>query len=1409
MGDNLKLNYILAGLILTLFVLVSGLLIIHKSETRTVYYNQEIVTLDANQDVQPSQDEVGIIVQANENNIDQITEELKSKGAKVSKFSVGKIITASIPSNQVSNLNVDVLPNREVQAFSINVDETNAEKFWSGGFTGKNVKVAVLDTGVNSNNVIASNDFTGSNTVDENGHGTKIAEIILAMAPDVQIINAKVLDKNGKGSEASVVAGINYAVEQNANIISLSLGGYFDDINSPLVAAVEDAISKGVTVVVAAGNCGQQGLCGDFVGIATPGNSPNAITVGSVSGEQAVPYSPGQDFNSYIKPDVVAPESANSLTGTSASTPFVSGAAALVIEKYSSNPLETKSLLEQNAVDLGKQGKDIAFGSGKLSLNFLEETSLDNKIEIITSPLETNRDVFSFSSSAQSFAGDWYSFSSGFHCYPNCQTVSNYATGQLRSSFYNSTYGMLYNGLIWYFNDNQVTGYSQVSCARPNDISIINPSLAYLAGNNRIYKYNGINWSEEMFPQRKNMTWDSFLGYFVCPDNTNLTTIEFNAGTGFAAGINKTGKGIILKRTASWTIESGSFYPIKDVKFVTSTLAFALGSKKVSNSVQQIIYKWNGASWSIDKNITLPGELNKIAIVTTNLGYAVGYNGTIMKWNGVSWNISSSPTTKALFDVNFYNSTYGYAVGENSTVLKYNNAWSKQSEGTVLFSTNYAYYQNNQQIYFSVYNTTFYDVHVFSPSRGFLFGRGFAKGQSGYYNLDFAEMKLLPTAPKINVPKLDMEQDSTLKIDLKAYSDGDSFNVISGNCARTGSNLTVTPTGGFTGLMSCTVSAIKNGLTAAQAIPIEVHPLGPNYDLEIGSINVVDVNIQKINVTVKNIGRNTVSNADVQLIALRNNKQVNSIKQTGFTIQNQSKLTVIFTMSIQRGDRLVAIADPDNKISEYTESNNRGETTFKRQDAYLALDEPKFDSAIRNYLVNNLAEYNIVNNPGADIVINVGYNLGDKTTGCVLGTVYANGKIVNDVHSGIIFVKQNTVNICAARIEGLVNALKRLNKENVLKNKDTFFDRDDLGAISIRDFFNEKELNNELVDQALSGPLQSSEDFVQTVDGKLLRLKRYKPFLSQNFIDYLFGVDNSKPWLEPVVMAGGLWSDLSAWDQAGREISSGIEDGYITDSVKYAPRDVWLIELTGGPNTDCDNCYDYTYEDVVDKHFSALVGGVLKLTGKTQVAYVGHSNGGRTALDALRNLSVNGAISTAGYLSNGTSFGLNANPIRSYVGVGVPGAFSSPTLFTEQVKNGNGDRAMSELLANSIVHVRLSEIAAKLKTTPSLLLAFATSFENNKISFNLLKRYIYFANSTLDPQPGGGISGLSKAMIIQGDRDFDPNKDSDMIVPVSDANAIYGNIAATNKTKVIVHTIHSGQTEDKSVKTKIKERLNE
>jgi subtilisin family serine protease len=144
-----------------------------------------------------------------------------------------------------------------------------------GGATGKGVKVAVLDTGVDATHpdlkgrIAGQKNFTETaDTVDRFGHGTHVAATIAGtgaaadgerrgVAPDADLLIGKVLDDDGYGSESEIIAGMEWAAA-NAPIVSMSLGGYSDDpANDPLTKAVDELTAKdGALFVVAAGNDG-------------------------------------------------------------------------------------------------------------------------------------------------------------------------------------------------------------------------------------------------------------------------------------------------------------------------------------------------------------------------------------------------------------------------------------------------------------------------------------------------------------------------------------------------------------------------------------------------------------------------------------------------------------------------------------------------------------------------------------------------------------------------------------------------------------------------------------------------------------------------------------------------------------------------------------------------------------------------------------------------------------------------------------------------------------------------------------------------------------------------------------------------------------------------------------------------
>lgn len=362
--------------------------------------------------VQSSSEEVRVNVIVFSDYLNDAAQHVQTKGALLeNSFPIGNILSIRIPGDKL--LDVAQLP--EVKSiwpdrvFHTNLDSSvpqiHAQDMWTAGYTGAGVKVAVLDTGIDSTHpmlqgrVPVSQSFTGEPAADVIGHGTHVAGIVggklngantyNGVAPDSTLWNIKVLDNTGHGAESWIIAGINYAVDPDnnpstddgADILNLSFGGPYTDPNSPIVSAIEDAISRGVVVVIASGNCGPgcpSSDCQGFIGVETPGDAPNAITVGAVDdASQWACFSSGGFVNNgqTLKPDVVAPgvdissSSLNgalaTLSGTSMAAPHVSGMAALLLQSNPSlSTQNVKDILEQTASDFGDVGKDSKYGSG-------------------------------------------------------------------------------------------------------------------------------------------------------------------------------------------------------------------------------------------------------------------------------------------------------------------------------------------------------------------------------------------------------------------------------------------------------------------------------------------------------------------------------------------------------------------------------------------------------------------------------------------------------------------------------------------------------------------------------------------------------------------------------------------------------------------------------------------------------------------------------------------------------------------------------------------------------------------------------------------------------------------------------------------------------------------------------------
>jgi len=302
----------------------------------------------------------------------------------------------------------------------------------------KNVIIAVVDSGIdfshpdlpqyiwtNPNEIVDNgidDDFNGliddihgwnfleqnNDLTDKRGHGTHVAGIIAAkrnnsigiagINPGAIIMPIKVANEEGESNSLHIYQGINYAVNQGAQIINVSLGGR--GVSQMVQLAINHAHEMGVFVAVASGNTGE------YSGNVSPASTNHAFAVSAIDydgkwstissvGPNIAILAPGEEILSLRSKDSFHKRAVKDpikklyfrQSGTSFSTPMVAATASLLLTKNPNlTPDQIEDILLNTANDMGVKGWDGRHGAG--SLNATEALKAANKTDFVTVKLD-------------------------------------------------------------------------------------------------------------------------------------------------------------------------------------------------------------------------------------------------------------------------------------------------------------------------------------------------------------------------------------------------------------------------------------------------------------------------------------------------------------------------------------------------------------------------------------------------------------------------------------------------------------------------------------------------------------------------------------------------------------------------------------------------------------------------------------------------------------------------------------------------------------------------------------------------------------------------------------------------------------------------------------------------------------
>lgn len=260
--------------------------------------------------------------------------------------------------------------------------------------TGRGVRIAVLDTGFDlrhgdyaGRSVVSSSFVEGESAQDGNGHGTHCIGTAAGpsvpgtlprygIAGDAEIYAGKVISDRGRGSDGSVLAGLNWAIGNGCRIVSMSLGTATQPgqaYSQVYESVAQRALAANTLLIAAAGNESRRDQ-GQINPVGHPANCPSVMAVGAVDSDMQIAnfstrgtggnggaidlVAPGVDVYSTIPPST-----RGHMSGTSMACPHVAGIAALYVEAHpNASAREIWDLMVRNARRLNLDAADAGAG---------------------------------------------------------------------------------------------------------------------------------------------------------------------------------------------------------------------------------------------------------------------------------------------------------------------------------------------------------------------------------------------------------------------------------------------------------------------------------------------------------------------------------------------------------------------------------------------------------------------------------------------------------------------------------------------------------------------------------------------------------------------------------------------------------------------------------------------------------------------------------------------------------------------------------------------------------------------------------------------------------------------------------------------------------------------------------------